>query len=62
MNAGMNPHGDAAKMAAAVRQGEVINRSYPPAEADAFLVKQMKAAGAVLVGALNMDVRLRLHH
>ena len=143
MSAGMNPHGDAAKMAAAVRQGEVsarelltaslarieatdarvnaftgqtqdrafaeadavdarrsalvkkgesldalgalagvpypvknlydivgevtlagsvINRSYPPAEADAFLVKQMKAAGAVLVGALNMDVRLRLHH
>ena len=35
--------------------GSVINRSHPPAEADAFLVKQMKAAGAVLVGALNMD-------
>ncbi len=35
--------------------GSVINRSLPPAEADAFLVKQMKAAGAVLVGALNMD-------
>jgi AtzE family amidohydrolase len=35
--------------------GSVINRNHPPAEADAFLVKQMKAAGAVLVGALNMD-------
>ena len=35
--------------------GSVINRSHPPAEADAFLVKQLKAAGAVLVGALNMD-------
>jgi AtzE family amidohydrolase len=35
--------------------GSVINRSHPPAAADAFLVKQMKAAGAVLVGALNMD-------
>jgi AtzE family amidohydrolase len=35
--------------------GSVINRSHPPADADAFLVKQMKAAGAVLVGALNMD-------
>ena len=35
--------------------GSVINRSHPSAEADAFLVKQMKAAGAVLVGALNMD-------
>ncbi len=35
--------------------GSVINRSHPPAGSDAFLVKQMKAAGAVLVGALNMD-------
>lgn len=35
--------------------GSVINRSHPPAEADAFLVTQLQAAGAVLVGALNMD-------
>jgi AtzE family amidohydrolase len=35
--------------------GSRINRSHPPAAADAFLVQQMKAAGAVLVGALNMD-------
>ena len=35
--------------------GSVVNRSHPPATADAFLVSQMKAAGAVLVGALNMD-------
>ena len=35
--------------------GSVVNRNHPPATADAFLVSQMKAAGAVLVGALNMD-------
>ena len=35
--------------------GSKINRSHAPATADAFLVSQMKAAGAVLVGALNMD-------
>ncbi len=35
--------------------GSKINRSHAPATADAFLVQQMKAAGAVLVGALNMD-------
>ncbi len=35
--------------------GSIINRSHPPADADAFLVKQLKTAGAVLVGALNMD-------
>ena len=35
--------------------GSKINRSHAPAFADAFLVQQMKAAGAVLVGALNMD-------
>ena len=35
--------------------GSKINRSHVPASADAFLVQQMKAAGAVLVGALNMD-------
>jgi AtzE family amidohydrolase len=35
--------------------GSTINRSHASAPADAFLVKQMQAAGAVLVGALNMD-------
>ena len=35
--------------------GSKINRSHAPASADAFLIQQMKAAGAVLVGALNMD-------
>ena len=35
--------------------GSKINRSHAAASADAFLVTQMKAAGAVLVGALNMD-------
>jgi AtzE family amidohydrolase len=35
--------------------GSTINRSHAAATADAFLVSQMKAAGAVLVGALNMD-------
>lgn len=35
--------------------GSVVNRSHAAAQADAFLVSQMKAAGAVLVGALNMD-------
>lgn len=35
--------------------GSTINRSHAKAAADAFLVRQMKAAGAVLVGALNMD-------
>ncbi len=35
--------------------GSKINRSHPPAAQDAFLVTQMKAAGAVLVGSLNMD-------
>ena len=35
--------------------GSVVNRSHAPATADAFLVSQMKAAGAVLIGALNMD-------
>lgn len=35
--------------------GSTINRNHAAATADAFLVKQMKAAGAVLVGALNMD-------
>lgn len=35
--------------------GSAVNRSHPSATVDAFLVSQMKAAGAVLVGALNMD-------
>ena len=35
--------------------GSVVNRSHEAATQDAFLVRQMKAAGAVLVGALNMD-------
>jgi len=35
--------------------GSTVNQTIPPAQADAFLVQQMQAAGAVLVGALNMD-------
>jgi len=35
--------------------GSRINRGQAPATADAFLVQRLKAAGAVLVGALNMD-------
>ena len=35
--------------------GSKVNRLNPPATSDAFLVQRMKAAGAVLVGALNMD-------
>ena len=35
--------------------GSKVNRRHAAASADAFLVSQMKAAGAVLVGALNMD-------
>jgi len=35
--------------------GSSINRSHTPAAQDAFLVARMKAAGAVLLGALNMD-------
>ena len=35
--------------------GSRINQSHPPASADAFLVDRMRAAGAVLMGALNMD-------
>ncbi len=35
--------------------GSTINRNHAAATADAFLVQQMKSAGAVLVGALNMD-------
>ena len=35
--------------------GSKVNRDHAPAAADAFLVRQMQAAGAVLVGSLNMD-------
>lgn len=35
--------------------GSKINRAHAPAKEDAFLVQRMKAAGAVLVGSLNMD-------
>jgi len=35
--------------------GSRINRADPPAREDAFLVNRMKAAGAVLLGSLNMD-------
>ncbi|MBX3609485.1 MAG: AtzE family amidohydrolase [Hydrogenophaga sp.] len=35
--------------------GSKVNRSNPPARSDAVLVERLQAAGAVLVGALNMD-------
>ena len=35
--------------------GSIINRDHAAASSDAVLIRQMKAAGAVLVGALNMD-------
>ncbi|MES2979209.1 MAG: AtzE family amidohydrolase [Pseudomonadota bacterium] len=35
--------------------GSAINAAHQPAATDAFLVSRMKAAGAVLVGGLNMD-------
>jgi AtzE family amidohydrolase len=35
--------------------GSKVNRTHAPATADAFLVQRMQAAGAVLVGSLNMD-------
>jgi AtzE family amidohydrolase len=35
--------------------GSKINRELPPAKSDAVLVQRLKAAGAVLLGALNMD-------
>ncbi|HEX3340799.1 MAG TPA: AtzE family amidohydrolase [Pseudolabrys sp.] len=34
--------------------GSKINRSYPPAKHDSPLIERLEAAGAVLVGALNM--------
>jgi len=36
------------------RAGSKINRDRPPAETDATLITRLEAAGAVLVGALNM--------
>jgi 1-carboxybiuret hydrolase len=38
----------------ATRAGSKINRDLPPASRDATLIARMEAAGAVLVGALNM--------
>ena len=38
----------------ATRAGSKINRERAPAEDDATLVKRLEAAGAILVGALNM--------
>lgn len=35
--------------------GARIERDTPPAGRDAFLVRQMRAAGAIMLGALNMD-------
>ena len=37
------------------RAGSRLRRGAPPATADAVLVQRLRAAGAVLVGALNMD-------
>lgn len=37
------------------RAGSKVRDTEPPASADAVLVQRMEAAGAVLVGALNMD-------
>ncbi len=34
--------------------GSKINRAYPPATRDSVLIERLEAAGAVLVGALNM--------
>ncbi len=36
------------------RAGSKINRALPPAERDAPLIERLEAAGAILVGALNM--------
>lgn len=35
--------------------GAKIERDTPPAQRDAFLVRQMRDAGAIMLGALNMD-------
>ncbi|RYE85141.1 MAG: AtzE family amidohydrolase, partial [Hyphomicrobiales bacterium] len=39
----------------ATRAGSRINRSRPPATRDATLITRLEAAGAILVGACNMD-------
>ncbi|WP_055047359.1 AtzE family amidohydrolase [Devosia sp. A16] len=39
----------------ATRAGSKINRDDPPAAQDATLISRLEAAGAVLLGALNMD-------
>ena len=38
----------------ATLSGSKINRSHKPASADATLARRLEAAGAILVGALNM--------
>ena len=38
----------------ATRAGSKINRDRPPSARDAMLIERMEAAGAVMVGALNM--------
>ena len=35
--------------------GSIVNKGNPPAQHDAVLVSRLKAAGAVLLGGLNMD-------
>ncbi len=35
--------------------GSIVNKDNPPAQQDAVLVSRLKAAGAVLLGGLNMD-------
>ena len=35
--------------------GSKVNASLPPATSDAFLIRKLTAAGAILVGGLNMD-------
>jgi len=39
----------------ATRAGAKINRAHPRAQRDGALVRRLEAAGAILVGALNMD-------
>eukprot|EP01035_Chromulina_nebulosa_P052063 gene52062-70966_t len=36
------------------RAGSLINRELPPATADSPLIERLEAAGAVLLGGLNM--------
>jgi len=39
----------------ATRAGSAINRTNPPARVDATLIARLEAAGAILIGACNMD-------